>query len=449
MPRPHPAHPGRRALLAAGALLAAAACTPSGTPRASGADRTSETPRTAGAPPVATGRAVVLPAPTGPLPVGTVELHLVDRSRPAPLLPSRPYQEVMAGVWYPADPGREGPVAPWLPAAAAADWDRHSAPGLTVPAGAVDWRGIRTHARTGAPVAGPPADPRTGGRLGRFPVLLFAPGDGGPRALGTALVEELASHGYVVVAVDAPYEADQVEFPGGRVVRALPLPAKLTPATVAALLAEHARARLADARFVLRALGALARGHNPDAAGRDLPAGLAEALDLTRVGAFGQSLGGSVAAALTRAEPRVRAAAGLDGAFVGPVARTGVAVPFLLMLSGAHSLADDPSRRSFWAASTGRRRALRMRGAGHGSYTDLQAILPQLTGLVAAEARAGLIGSVDPERSLAAQRAALTAFFDRYVKGRPGAPFDFDAPGRSGYPVLEAVRYEQAGQSPR
>lgn len=369
-----------------------------------------------------------LPAPTGPWPVGAVDLHLVDRTRHDPLVPSRPFRELMVGVRYPADPGGTCPTAPWLAPAAAADWDRRSAPALGIRPGAVDWRGIRTHARTGAPVA------RSAGRL---PLVLFSSGDGGDRALGTTLVEELASRGYVVVALDSTYEADQVEFPGGRVERALPLPDELTPEVIAALLEQHSRARLADARFVLGQLDSLARGHNPDAWRRPLPAGLPEALDPSRTGVFGQSLGGSVAAQLTHDDPRVRATADLDGEFVGPVARSGVGTPFLLMASGGKALDTDPSWASFWAASTGWKRALRLRDAAHGSYTDLQVLLPQLTGHLSAPTVAELVGTIDPRRSLAAQRAAVTAFFDLHLKRRPT---DFFTAPTARHPEVEVLR---------
>ncbi|MFJ8038924.1 alpha/beta hydrolase family protein [Kitasatospora sp. NPDC096147] len=369
-----------------------------------------------------------LPAPTGPWPIGTVALHLVDRSRPDPLLPGKPYRELMATLWYPAQPGAGEPVARWLPPAAAADWDTYSAPALGVPTGAVDWRGIRTHARTGAPVAR---------RAGRLPVILFSSGDGGSRALGTALVEELASRGHLVVALDSTYETEQVEFPGGRVERALPLPDDLTPDVIAALLARHSEARLADARFVLGTLDALARGDRPGAVTGPLPDGLAEAADPGRTGVLGQSLGGSVAAQLAHDEPGVRAAADLDGALLGPVATSGLAKPFLLMASGAKTLQNEPSWATCWAASTGPRHALRLRDAAHGSYTDLQVLLPRIARHLRLPDVAALIGTIDPCRSLAAQRTAVAAFFARYLAGRPTS--FLDRPGDD-WPELDVLR---------
>jgi hypothetical protein len=67
--------------------------------------------------PTAPGPArLTLPAPTGPHPIGTVALHLVDRSRPV-AGPGR-HRELMASLWYPATrDARRYPVVPWMPAA--------------------------------------------------------------------------------------------------------------------------------------------------------------------------------------------------------------------------------------------------------------------------------------------------------------------------------------------
>ncbi|WP_343948957.1 lipase [Nonomuraea longicatena] len=354
---------------------------------------------------------VSLPAPGGPYPVGTVAMRLVDHSRPDPLVAAKPYRELMISLWYPAKAGG-GPRAPHMAPLAAADWDRHSAPPMGIPKGAVAWAATTTRARVGAPV-----EPRAG----RLPVVLFGSGDGGPRTLGTSLVEDLAARGYLVVTVDHTYEADQVEFPGGRLVRAVPLPAKLTPRVIAKLLAKHARARLADMRHVLDRVAALADGRP---IGRELPEGMLGAPDLSRVGALGQSLGGSVAAQLTRDDNRVDAGVNLDGAYVGPVAGRGVARPFLQLAAETHTRESEPSWKSFWRASTGWKRELRFAGAAHGSFTDLQPLLPQIAAGLPKVPLADYVGTIDPARSTAAQRVYVGAFFDLHLRGKPTRLFE-------------------------
>ena len=54
----------------------------------------------------------------------------------------------------------------------------------------------------------------------KFPVLVFDPGLGESRLLYGARARSLASHGYVVVTVDHPYDANVVEFPDGDIVLA-------------------------------------------------------------------------------------------------------------------------------------------------------------------------------------------------------------------------------------
>ncbi|MEV0589254.1 lipase [Nonomuraea sp. NPDC050310] len=340
---------------------------------------------------VAKPRELTLPAPTGAHRIGTRSVRLVDTSRRDPLVKAKPYRELMVSLWYPAADSPD-PLAPHMAPKAAADWDTRSAPGMGIRPGTLDWSGTRTHARRNAPF-----DPTAG----RLPVVLFTPGDGGPRTLGTALVEDLASRGYLVVTVDHTYEADQVEFPGGRVERAVPLPDKLTPAVIAKLLRSHARIRLADLRFVLDRLPAVE--------------GLSAAADLSKVGVLGQSIGGSVAAHLTRADDRVDAAVNLDGSYVGPVARTGARKPFLQFAAQDHTRAGDPTWKTFWSATPGWKREVRLAGAAHGSFTDLQALVPELTDFV---------GTIDPSHSVAAQRAYLGAFFDLHLKGRTTTLFD-------------------------
>jgi predicted dienelactone hydrolase len=134
-------------------------------------------------------------------------------------------------------------------------------------------------------------------------VVLFSPDLEDPRTLDTTSVQDLASRGYVVVTIDHPYEAFEVEFPGGRVVHSqLPQlfrqaqrmhqqPESL-PQQILAWVKKDVAARIADTRFVLDELTALDAGHDPDAEHHALPWGLAGALDLGRTGMFGESLGG-------------------------------------------------------------------------------------------------------------------------------------------------------------
>ncbi|MFD4634948.1 hypothetical protein ACFVYR_36230 [Streptomyces sp. NPDC058284] len=369
--------------------------------------------------------AVHLPAPTGPHDIGTVSARLVDRSRHDPWVRSQPYRELMISVWYPAAPDHAGSGhrrARYMEPGAAARWDATAPHGI--PRGAIDFAALRTHARQGAP-----AD--TGD--GRRPVLVYAAGAGDPRTWGTALVEEMASRGYVVVTVDHTYENPGVQFPDGSVKDDGPLRKALAEAqknnTLPKLLKRTLDTRVADSRFVLDRLGSL-------------PHGLSRIVDRHRVGMFGQSAGGIAAAETMYEDRRVTAGIDLDGTLeynsephgtnLMPVARHGLDRPFLLMGRAGNDRRTEPSWRSFWSHSTGWKRNLTLRGSLHQTYTDLSALLPQAG--VPGKVLEQNIGTVDPARAVAAQRAYVAAFFDRWLRGTDDGLLD----GPSGrYPEVE------------
>ncbi|AXG79737.1 alpha/beta hydrolase family protein [Streptomyces paludis] len=403
MPRSVPDRPSRtalsrRRLVVTGTALAAGAAAGvalGGTAHAATAAAPTATPKAA--PPVR----LTLPRPSGPYALGTVALHLTDRSRRDPWVPSRPARELMAQVWYPAasTPARGGrpPLAPWMTAGAAAVFQRTGyllTEFATLPL---------THARTGAP-----ADTRAG----RRPVLLYSHGHGQYRASSTALVEDLVSHGYVVVTIDHPYDAGQVEFPGGRVAEyAMP---DLTGEDDDPVILKAVAVRVADTRFVLEELSRLVR--NGPRSG-PLPYGLASVLDLSRTGMFGHSLGGATAAQALASGVPVAAGADLDGSVFGPVLTSGLRKPFLLMGEDADT---NPSWAAFWPRLRGWRRNLRLTGTRHFSFTDYETFLPQVAGRLGAtpEQLAEVIGPLNGARAIDIQRRYLRAFFDLHLRDR-------------------------------
>jgi predicted dienelactone hydrolase len=342
-----------------------------------------------------------LPPPTGNQHIGVVPLHLVDRSRPDPWVSSQPVRELMVSLWYPARRTHAHPVYPWLPPSA---WELFGQDN-GVPPGSV--RVPLTHGRVDAPV-----DRHRGGR----PLVLYSPGLGGNRDSSTVLVEQLVSRGYVVATIDHTHDASEVEFPDGRVeVAAVP---PISPEVVEKVVA----VRVADTRFVLDRLVALNAGRNPDAEQRPLPAGLRDALNLSRVGMFGHSLGGATAAQAMYEDRRIKAGVNLDGTVAGAVVDAALDRPFMLVAAQNHGRDTDPSWARFWMNLRAWRLNLRLTGAGHNSFTDVQVLLPQLASVLQLppEVVQGLIGTVDPHRSVLIQRAYLTAFFNLHLRHRDG-----------------------------
>lgn len=381
-------------------------------------------PTTSGARPEARVR-LTLPAPSGSRRVGTTSLHLIDRSRQDPWTSSPRPRELMISLWYPAGETRGHRRAPWRPPAATALYRQRTGQDLQTPLDKVDFP--VTHGYEGAPVQA---------RLRGHPVVLFSPGYRAERQFGTALVEDLASRGYVVVAIDHTYDAQMVEFPGGRLELGHQ-PPRPTDAESAKLL----KVRQDDTRFVLDELAGLNAGRNPDAEHRRLPRGLRDSLDLSKTGMFGHSLGGDTAAETMAHDRRIRAGVNLDGSFHGTVAATGLDRPFMLMSNATHGRDNDPSWEEFWSHLRGWRRTLLMRDSGHQTYTDMPPLVQQLEKALpippqVVAALTGAIGTIKADRAVTAERAYLGAFFDLHLRHRDNQLLSEPSPR---YPEIKFV----------
>ncbi|GAA1943123.1 alpha/beta hydrolase family protein [Kitasatospora viridis] len=341
-----------------------------------------------------TSARLVLPRPTGPHPVGTVDLTLVDPTRPGPT-PGSPLR-LMASLWYPARPTGHHPLAPWMGAGALRAF---LASGGFPPSSAL---GPLTAGHLGAPVH------RPGHSL---PVVVHSHGAHDHRSDTTIVVQELASHGYLVVTVDHANDSF-TQFPDGRVLT--PDGARMPGA---AGFAE-------DVRFLLDRIEELAAGRNPDADGRQLPEGLGAALDLDRIGMFGWSKGGAATALTMAADRRVKAGLALDGT-MDPVITGDLDRPFMLLTARCTRTTQRPVAE-FWSRLKGWRLDVRAAGAAHASYTDVQYLAPQLArlaGLSDAQLRS-MTGTLDPGRAVRIQQAYPLAFFDRHLRRRPSRLLD-------------------------
>lgn len=360
---------------------------------------TASAPATAPAPAPVT---LTLPTPTGAHRVGTASLHLADRSRPDPWVPAQRSRHLMIQVWYPAVTPRDYPRAPWMtPATARAYEKANHLPTLNWPT---------THAHLGAPV-----EPRPGG----WPVVLYSHGLGGQRSEATALVEDVASHGTIVVTIDHVHDAGAVELPDGHLdTTAVP---ELTPANEKQVTTKAITARVTDTRFVLDQLTTIDKGGNPTPERRALPAGLRGALDLTRVGMFGHSDGGATTAAVLHADRRIDVGINLDGTLWTADASAGTGRPFVLIGRQQHDRRTDPTWATFWTHQRGPKLQLNLTGSTHNTFHDLAVLLPQAapTFGMSPEQVTAAVGTINGERAVTVLRTYVNAAFDRYLRNRP------------------------------
>ncbi|WP_426424823.1 alpha/beta hydrolase family protein [Bradyrhizobium genosp. A] len=255
-----------------------------------------------------------LPMPAGSHAIGTETRQIIDeRRRELFSNDPRALRELVIQIWYPAVPVK-GRTSPYR--------DRRIA---TLKASHL--RLVDTHSIPGAQ---PHPSPD------RFPVLLYTPSWSGIRTECTIQIEEMASHGYVVVAIDHPYCSSVVAFPDGRIVRRNfegdeDYSSDAAVARFIGAADEQVRLRAEDARFVLDTLERLNLCD---------PEGLLTGrLALDRVGIFGFSLGGGTAAQACLIDNRFKAGADMGGMIAGDVTAKEIPVPFLFMFESLYETA--------------------------------------------------------------------------------------------------------------
>lgn len=346
-----------------------------------------------------------LPEPTGHYAIGTTARELTDESRDETKGPGGK-RRLMVNVWYPADPAQtEGKPKEHYPSALG------EAVSLVfgLPKQLFSHvTGIPTHVTGNVQLSAEEAS---------YPVLLFSPGIRSTRFQSMSMIEELVSHGYIVVGIDHPYTSAKVTYPNGDSAYYEPDPEFDTSAELYNHNVKGIAIRAADASFVMDTL---------EAWNAQDPAGLFQGrLDLSRAGIFGHSYGGATTAEALAQDPRFKAGISLEGAFWGKVAKTGLKQPFMYIMSGdiAQKLAQSgphtdplifeeftPDLKSVMARSTADTYFLTVDHYIHQSFTDIALLSPSL-----------FAGGLDPVHAVEISRSYVRAFFDQYLKDEPQA----------------------------
>ena len=381
---------------------------------------------------VAGVRVSSLPQLTGPFHIGRVTTHLTDSSRIEPLSMNHEARELMVDVWYPAEPS-QGTPAGYLDVtefehALGFDGFRKE---FGTASDAIHAGLVRGHAI---------ADAQFAHSLKGSPVLIFSPGGRMIKEVYAAQLEEYASHGYVVAAVSHTYDAIVAVFPGGRSIayssKRWPAIPSLEGEANLNQLEWHAN----DIRFVLDELTHLNKASAYPFAGH---------VDLSRVGAFGHSLGGLVAAHACQIDSRLKACLNEDGEVAKRpfyLDNRGWGMDQAFMLIARSSPTAPPSDAELAAMKLTGERAVQimselqnyqdtaLRSTGKGSY---RVLLASKTITHADFSDLPLIGAHDSAeaemhgRVLQEVRRYTRAFFDQYLAGvdspvlrqRPGSEF--------------------------
>ncbi|MCA9948540.1 MAG: hypothetical protein KDE48_02755 [Anaerolineales bacterium] len=346
-----------------------------------------------------------LPPMTGPHPVGTTSLYLVDENRPE-IYTADPddKRELMAQFWYPTTADAKGEDALYLDSLNVAGpvlAERFNLPSFLFDhINLTDLDMIQN-----APVLDE-----------SLPVIIFSHGLTGIRMQNTTAARELASHGFLVAALDHTYGNALTVFPDGRVIlydeKRVFNGNDANPADGNQLVNVWAD----DIAFLLAEMA----NFNAEDGGW-----LNGRVDLSKVGVFGHSTGGGTTVQFCMQDERCQAGIGLDS-WVLPVddsvLTNGPTQPFMFINTPVwlgpenaalgENIFDNLPQDGYLLA---------LAGSEHYDFSDLALFSPFTPQL-------GLSGSINSHDSLKIQNAYIVAFFDQYLRENASALLDAASP---------------------
>lgn len=275
----------------------------------------------------------------------------------------------------------------------------------------------------------------------QFPLVVFSHGAFGFYQSNTSTYMELASNGYVVVALDHPHHAFFTEDTEGKMVlvdpefisAAMNLNNMTDPLAQYELYTQWMALRTGDMNFVLDTLETAGNSGSLDGAwfltgsNAETIRSVLKMTDLTKIGLMGHSMGGATAVELGRERSDIAAVIDLDGTMLGEylgvdneklvVSEEPYLVPVLefnnwdtyngrkeYLAQGGRYPNDEVIKHAAVGFSTTVRDTLHM------DYTDLPLLSPTLGNMLGS-------GERSTEETMTIVNSLVLSFFNCYLKG--------------------------------
>ena len=356
----------------------------------------------------ATVPVVKLPKPTGPFKVGTAIFHWTDTTR-TEWFTEEPgdLRKMMIQLWYPANNNSQNKASPYIDhidLRAQAIGDRVGLPSFMLD----HLNLVKTHSFI-------EASPIESKEL--FPLIIFSHGLGGMRNQNTVLMEELASTGYAVAAMDHPYDANMTIFPPNSEASAeriadyrSAIPEGTADSIWLKIRNRQLDTRIADVLFILQQL-------------ETVDTALLSRINFQQIGIAGHSFGGATAVLSAMQDHRFKAVVALDGWFVPfaiPDADAKMDVPFLYLGQMSWKSWNEKRHRHYLdlilSQSGENAYHLSIEGSKHYDYADMPLFSPIMRLL-------GLVGFPDGREMVDIVNRNTLQFFDQFIRGNPTINF--------------------------
>jgi dienelactone hydrolase len=354
-------------------------------------------------------RETPLPAPNGPYKVGRVIYDWIDAGRLNPYAPvAGTQQELVVWLWYPAEVVTSSQAAEYLPDYWRSALEHHQG-FLLSRLFSRDLSRVKSHSWSGTAVSR---------QESTYPLVVLRAGGGALSSDYTSIAEDLASHGYLVVSIDAPYRTVVTAFQDGRVaLRTTQSDFDNMPYAAAEKAATQAMGVwVEDVKFVLQRLKEL---NLSDPSGR-----FEGRLDLQRIGIVGHSLGGATAAQFCHDDPQCKAGIDMDGIPFGTVVEESLHQPFFFILSdhrkesGPEAPIVEGKMESIYSKlPPDTRWGVVIDGANHFSFSDQ--MFTKSPVVIWALQTLGGTPALNKRRGIEIADSCVHTFFDVYLKGAP------------------------------
>jgi dienelactone hydrolase len=351
---------------------------------------------------------VHLPVPEGEFKVGTLQLAWIDSARPEPAtLQPEDKREIPVQIWYPAALPLKGKpemlfggnrelTSPLL---------KEYARAMQLPDFALQyWRYFRTNSYLDAPLLPSPKP---------YPVVIISHGLGTGKVFHVSQAENLASHGYVVMALEHPYSSAAALLSSGQIAD---FRTPLTSEDFITKAKELGEVWVADIAFSIRQLRSFNSG--------EVSSLFKDKLDLEHIGIMGHSFGGGAAYQATRLLGDITAGINMDGTLFGLDVQEPLTKPFMFMQAestvqtGEGYAKDAPPHirehlkqeaKAMLEAVTAGGIHLHVEGAEHFNFTDHQLYSPLFK-------YTGMTGSIEGEHGAALVNRYVLEFFNKHLK---------------------------------
>lgn len=244
----------------------------------------------------------------------------------------------------------------------------------------------------------------------QYPLIIFSHGLFYSGKSYLSLVEELASHGFIVAAINHSYISGLTKSSSGKLIHHTKIPNNKK--AIQSMIQKGFNVMSEDVSLTL---DHLSKHNNIES---EMSPFDQCSIDFDKVGMLGHSLGGAVALNKCLNDERVQACINLDGVPLGNILEEGATKPILILRSV--NLFHDKEFEKIWDHHQSEGYSVRIIGTGHGAYTDIGILLkhffPRYPRIFSG------IGALDPHESIEITNQYIRLFFNAYLNDEITSP---------------------------